>query len=94
MKKLLLLLCIVGCISCASYRWVDVTNDVNVEDVMRDNFPRLYPEYKTHSIVVTKVEQSSQNGQTIYRVTHKDNTSDDSLDNLLWQTVFMPLLLD
>ena len=92
MKKLLLLLCIVGCMSCASHRWVDVTTEVSVENVMRDNFPQLYPDYKSNDIGDTKVEQRTDDGMLYYRVTHKDNTNDSDLDDMLWLTVFMPLL--
>ena len=92
MKKLLLLLCIVGCMSCASHRWVDVTTEVNVENVMRDNFPQLYSDYKSNYIIVTKVEQRKDDGTLYYRVTHKNNTNDNAVDDMLWLTVFMPLL--
>ena len=78
--------------SCASHRWVDVTTEVNVENVMRDNFPQLYSDYKSNDIIVTKVEQRKDDGTLYYRVTHKNNTNDNAVDDMLWLTVFMPLL--
>ena len=67
--------------------------EVNVEELMRDKFPRLYPSYSSNEITVTKVERSNENGELIYRVTYKDVYSDSSDDDLLWQTIFLPMLI-
>ena len=93
MKRFVFILLALGCLSCATHKWVDVTSDVNIEELMREKFPRLYPSYLSNDIEVTKVEQRSENGELIYRVTHKDVYSDSSDDDLLWQTIFLPMLI-
>ncbi len=79
--------------SCASQRWVDVSDSIDVENLMQQKFPALYESYKSGELIVSKVEQrTDKHGDIRYRVTHKDRHSDDSDEELLWQTVYMPLL--
>lgn len=93
MKRFVFILFAFGCLSCAAQRWVDVSAEVNVEELMRDKFPRLYPSYSSNEIKVTKVESRCEDGELIYRVTYKDVYSDSSDDDLLWQTIFLPMLI-
>ena len=93
MKRFVFILFAFGCLSCASQRWVDVSAEVNVEELMRDKFARLYKSYLSNELEVTKVESHCENGELIYRVTYKDVYSDCSDDDLLWQTIFLPMLI-
>ena len=93
MKRFVFIMFAFGCLSCAAQRWVDVSAEVNVEELMRDKFPRLYKSYLSDELEVTKVERRSENGELIYRVTYKDVYSDCSDDDLLWQTIFLPMLI-
>ena len=81
-------------VSCATKKWTNVSGSVNLETIMQEKFPKLYPSYKSGEIVVTKIEDRiDENGKTQYRITYTDN-SDDDLDALIWQTIYMPILND
>ena len=81
-------------ISCATQKWTNVSNSINVDSLLQQKFPVLYDQYKSNKIIIDKVEQrTEEDGVVRYRVTYKDKYSDsDDDDLLLWQTVFMPLL--
>ena len=81
-------------ISCATQKWTNVSNSINVDSLLQQKFPVLYDQYKSDKIIIDKVEQhTEEDGVVRYRVTYKDKYSDsDDDDLLLWQTVFMPLL--
>ena len=93
MKRFVSILLALACLSCAAQRWVDVSAEVNVEELMRDKFPRLYKSYLSNELEVTKVESRCEDGELIYRVTYKDVYSDCSDEDLLWQTIFLPMLI-
>ncbi len=93
MKRFVFMLLALGSLSCATQKWVDVTAHVNIEELVRDKFPRLYPSYLSNDIEVTKVEMRGENAELIYRVIHKDVYSDSSEDDMLWQTIFLPMLI-
>ena len=98
MKKLqiswvITLLCI-AFTSCASKKWTNVTGNVNLEELMHKEFVHLYDDYKAGKIKISKIEQGEKEGKTIHRITYKSVYDDDDMDALLWQTVFMPMLLD
>ena len=80
--------------SCASQKWTNVTGNVNLEELMHKEFAHLYDKYKDGEIRISKVEQGEKEGKTIHRITYKSVYDDDDMDALLWQTVFMPMLLD
>lgn len=76
-------------VSCASQKWTDVSNSVDMDSVMQ-KFPALYDQYKSGELIVSKVEQGKdKDGKVRYRVTHKDKTTDDLDEWLLWQTVYI-----
>ena len=81
-------------VSCVTKKWTNVSGSVNLETIMQEKFPKLYPSYKSGEIVVTKIEDRiDENGKTQYRITYTDN-SDDDLDALIWQTIYIPTLND
>ena len=89
-----ILLCI-AFVSCASQKWTNVSDSVNLEELMNKEFAHLYTDYKEGKIKIHKVEQGEKEGKTIHRITYKlVYDEDDAMQNLLWQTVFMPMLLD
>ena len=78
-------------VSCASHKWTDVSDYVNVETILQEKFYSLYSRYKEGEIMISKVEQSiDDNGVVKYRVSYSEK--DDGTDELLWQTIYMPLL--
>ncbi|MBQ2047148.1 MAG: hypothetical protein II260_08150 [Muribaculaceae bacterium] len=82
-------------VSCATKKWTNVSGNVNLETIMQEKFPKLYPSYKSGEIVVTKFEERiDENGKTQYRITYSDKSDDDDLDALIWQTIYMPILND
>lgn len=82
-------------VSCATKKWTNVSGSVNLETIMQERFPKLYPSYKSGEIVVTKIEDRiDENGKTQYRITYSDKSDDDDLDALIWQTIYMPTLND
>ncbi|MBR4995450.1 MAG: hypothetical protein IKY82_05255 [Alistipes sp.] len=97
MKRFFIISLLMSCAlcgsSCVAHRWVDVSKDVELDRLMQEKFPHLYDEYKAKELLVTKVEQREKDGVTIYRITHKDtSTDDDATEAMLWQNVYLPLL--
>ena len=91
---IILVVFVFALVSCATKKWTNVSGSVNLETIMQEKFPKLYPSYKSGEIVVTKIEDRiDENGKTQYRITYTDN-SDDDLDALIWQTIYMPILND
>ena len=81
-------------VSCATKKWTNVSGSVNLETIMQEKFPKLYPSYKSGEIVVTKIEDRiDENGKTQYRITYTDKSEDDEdWDAFMWQTIFMPVV--
>ena len=81
-------------VSCATKKWTNVSGSVNLETIMQEKFPKLYPSYKSGEIIVTKIEDRiDENGKTQYRITYTDKSEDDEdWDAFMWQTIFMPVL--
>ena len=81
-------------VSCATKKWTNVSGSVNLETIMQEKFPKLYPSYKSGEIVVTKIEDRiDENGKTQYRITYTDKSEDDEdWDAFMWKTIFMPVL--
>ena len=81
-------------VSCATKKWTNVSGSVNLETIMQEKFPKLYPSYKSGEIVVTKIEDRiDENGKTQYRITYTDKSEDDvDWDAFMWQTIYMPVL--
>lgn len=78
-------------VSCASHKWTDVSDYVNTETILREKFQSLYSRYKEGEIMISKIEQSiDDNGEVKYRVFYSEK--DDETDEMLWQTIYMPLL--
>lgn len=80
-------------VSCATKKWTNVSESINLETIMQERFQKLYPSYKSGEIVVSKIEQRiDKNGKTQYRITYTDKSDDEDLDAFMWQTIFMPTL--
>lgn len=78
--------------ACTSQKWLAVDANVDTEQLLQEKFPKLHSKANAGEIVIDKIEQQlDKNGEMKYRVTysHKD---DDDFD-LLWQTIYMPMLL-
>ena len=88
-----LIMLIVGISACSSQKWLTVDDNVNTEQLLQEKFPKLYSKVNTGEIVIDKVEQQlDKNGAMKYRVTYSHQDDDDDFD-LLWQTIYMPVLL-
>lgn len=63
---------------------------------MVEKFPELNKKRIEGKIIIDKIEQrTDKDGKIIYRVTYGDrynSNNEDDLDELLWQTVYMPVL--
>ena len=82
-------------VSCATKMWTNVSGSVNLETIMQEKFPKLFPSYKSGEIVVSKIEERiDENGKTQYRITYTDKSDDDDWDAFMWQTIYMPILND
>ena len=93
---IILVVFVFALVSCATKKWTNVSGSVNLETIMQEKFPKLFPSYKSGEIVVSKIEERiDENGKTQYRITYTDNSDDDDdLDALIWQTIYMPILND
>ncbi|MBR5898007.1 MAG: hypothetical protein IKZ14_00890 [Muribaculaceae bacterium] len=79
--------------ACSSQKWLAVDASVDTEQLLREKFPKLYSKVNAKEIVIDKVEQQlDKNGEMKYRVTYSHKDDDDDF-NLLWQTIYMPMLL-
>lgn len=76
---------------CATQKWSDIGDNVNVEIIIQEKFQSLYQRYKIGEIEVSKIEQHiDSNGEVNYRITYSEKDTDT--DELLWQTIYMPIL--
>lgn len=101
MKTTLYKICIVAVcttitLACAPTKWTNITDSVNLEQLMVEKFPELNKKRIEGKIIIDKIEQrTDKDGKIIYRVTYGDrynSNNDDDLDDLLWQTVYMSVL--
>lgn len=101
MKTTLYKICIVAVcttitLACAPTKWTNITDSVNLEQLMVEKFPELNKKRIEGKIIIDKIEQrTDKDGKIIYRVTYGDrynSNNDDDLDDLLWQTVYMPVV--
>ena len=95
MKKIIKLTALAFCftlISCATQKkWVDITNKVNTEEMMRENFSRLYNAYTNGNIIVDKIKQTTdENGVIRYRVIYKERSDSDWED---WLPILMTITI-
>mgnify|MGYP007115374258 FL=1 len=89
-----LVILVVSLSACNSQKWFAVDTNVNTEQLLQEKFPKLYAEANAGEIVINKIEQQlDKNGEMKYRVTYSHTGDGDDFD-LLWQTIFMPMLLD
>ena len=89
-----LVILVVSLSACNSQKWLAVDTNVDTEQLLQEKFPKLYAEANAGEIVIDKIEQQlDKNGAMKYRVTYSHTGDDDDFD-LLWQTIFMPMLLD
>ena len=95
-KICLLAVCTAITLACAPTKWTNITDSVNLEQLMVEKFPELNKKRIEGKIIIDKIEQrTDKDGKIIYRVTYGDrynSNNDDDLDDLLWQTVYMPVL--
>lgn len=76
---------------CATQKWSDIGDNVNVEIIIQEKFQSLYQRYKIGEIEVSKIEQHiDSNGEVNYRITYSEKDTDT--DEFLWQTIYMPIL--
>lgn len=101
MKTTLYRICIVAVcttitLACAPTKWTNITDSVNLEQLMVEKFPELNKKRIEGKIIIDKIEQrTDKDGKIIYRVTYGDrynSNNNDDLDDLLWQTVYMPVV--
>ncbi|MBQ4502701.1 MAG: hypothetical protein II986_03380 [Alistipes sp.] len=101
MKTTLYKICIVAVcttitLACAPTKWTNITDSVNLEQLMVEKFPELNKKRIEGKIIIDKIEQrTDKDGKIIYRVTYGDrynSNNDDDLNDLLWQTVYMPVV--
>ena len=78
--------------SCATKRWADISSTVDVDSLMQQKFPTFYQGYKDGTLIISKIEQRTEDGKIRYRITYKEKSNDDD-ELLLWQCVYMPILM-
>lgn len=92
-KICLLAVCTAITLACAPTKWTNITNSVNLEQLMVEKFPELNKKRIEGKIIIDKIEQrTDKDGKIIYRVTYGDRYNSNNDDDLLWQTVYMPVL--
>lgn len=80
--------------ACSSQKWLAVDTNVDTEQLLQEKFPKLHTKANAGEIVIDKIEQQlDKNGEMRYRVTYSYQNDDDEFD-LLWQTIYMPMLFD
>lgn len=92
-KICLLAVCTAITLACAPTKWTNITDSVNLEQLMVEKFPELNKKRIEGKIIIDKIEQrTDKDGKIIYRVTYGDRYNSNNDDDLLWQTVYMPVL--
>jgi hypothetical protein len=92
-KICLLAICTAITLACAPTKWTNITDSVNLEQLMVEKFPELNKKRIEGKIIIDKIEQrTDKDGKIIYRVTYGDRYNSNNDDDLLWQTVYMPVL--
>lgn len=92
-KICLLAVCTAITLACAPTKWTNITDSINIEQLMAEKFPELNKKRIEGKIIVNKIEQrTDENGKIVYRVTYGDRYNSSSDDDLLWQTIYMPVL--
>jgi hypothetical protein len=92
-KIYLLAVCTAITLACAPTKWTNITDSVNLDQLMVEKFPELNKKRIEGKIIIDKIEQrTDKDGKIIYRVTYGDRYNSNNDDDLLWQTVYMPVL--
>lgn len=95
-KICIVAVCTTITLACAPTKWTNITDSVNLEQLMVEKFPELNKKRIEGKIIIDKIEQrTDKDGKIIYRVTYGDrynSNNNDDLDDLLWQTVYMSVL--
>jgi hypothetical protein len=92
-KICLLAVCTAITLACAPTKWTNITDSINLEQLMVEKFPELNKKRIEGKIIIDKIEQrTDKDGKIIYRVTYGDRYNSNNDDDLLWQTVYMPVL--
>jgi hypothetical protein len=92
-KICLLAVCTAITLACAPTKWTNITDSVNLDQLMVEKFPELNKKRIEGKIIIDKIEQrTDKDGKIIYRVTYGDRYNSNNDDDLLWQTVYMPVL--
>ena len=96
MKKIITLAILIFCftlLSCATQKkWIDISDKVDTEQMMREHFPKLYDDYKNGDIIVHKFKQTTDENDGIrYRVTYKEKSNSNDLDD--WLPLFIAISL-
>lgn len=98
MKKLLLpTVAALLLIGCSGPKWLTVNADAaTTEQLIQKHFPQYYKLQAEGEITITKLESKQEDEGVKYRITYKDvyDEEDAELDALLWQTIYMPMLMD
>lgn len=82
--------------ACASQRWVAVPDDVDKVQLVKEKFPDIAERSEAGEIEILKLEQRIDKDDKLhYRVTYGRvaNEQDDE-DEFLWQTIYLPMLID
>jgi hypothetical protein len=97
MKRIITLAIFTLCfalISCATQKkWVDISDKVDTEQMMREHFPKLYDDYKNGYITVHKIKQTTdKDGNIRYQVTYKEKSNSSEFED--WLPMLIMLSLD
>lgn len=78
--------------ACSTYKWSTLSNDMSVEQVMKEKFPSLYAKSKSGEILKDIVEwRVDKNGKIIFKVRFTEKTPEE-IDSFIQQTIYDPLL--
>lgn len=97
MKKLLLPLAAALLLAgCSGPKWLTVNaDDATTEQLVQKHFPQYYKLQQNGEITITKLESKQEEDGVRYRITYKDVYNEDDAEfALLWQTIYMPMLMD
>lgn len=96
MKKIITFAVLALCftvISCATQKkWVDISDQVDTEQMMREQFPKLYNDYKNGNIIVDKIKQTTdEDGKIRYQVTYKEKSNSSEFEDWLPMLIMLSL---
>lgn len=95
MKKITTTLALILLLTGCSYsKWMTIDAGVDKDAIIQQHFPELYKQAQKGEVELYELKSRQQKDGTIkYQLSYKEIHDDDD-ELLLWQTIYMPMLMN